>query len=108
VPRNGITTIEAAKYVGCSAAALRAWRKTGQGPRFYCAGRLIRYKVGELDKWIARNSYSGKSTSTHTRSPGLSTNAIVPQFKTDAEPNTRQREVSRPQSGRVPASKQEA
>lgn len=61
MPRKVKTTIEAAEYVGCSPAALRAWRKTGKGPRYYCAGRLIRYKVGELDEWIARNSRCGKA-----------------------------------------------
>lgn len=59
---NGITTGEAARYIGCSSAALRAWRRTGQGPRFYCAGRLIRYRLKELNEWIAKNSHSGKKT----------------------------------------------
>ena len=60
MPRKGITTNEAAEYVGCSSAALRAWHRTGRGPRFYCAGRLIRYNIRELDAWIARNSHSGE------------------------------------------------
>lgn len=67
--RSGITTIEAAEYVGCGPDALRAWRRSGLGPRFYRAGRLIRYRIEELDAWIARNSYSGKPTSSRTRSP---------------------------------------
>jgi excisionase family DNA binding protein len=52
----GMTTNEAGAYVGCSAAALRHWRKTGRGPRFYRAGRLIRYKHEDLDAWISRHS----------------------------------------------------
>jgi predicted DNA-binding transcriptional regulator AlpA len=51
--RRGITTPEAGEYVGCSAAALRAWRKSGRGPRFFRAGRLIRYRIQDLDEWIA-------------------------------------------------------
>jgi excisionase family DNA binding protein len=53
MPRSGITTSEAGQYLGCSAAALRAWRRSGVGPRFFRAGRLIRYRYQDLDEWIA-------------------------------------------------------
>ncbi len=57
MPRSGITTGEAALYLGCSAAAMRVWRNTGAGPRFFRAGRLVRYRFKDLDEWIARHSH---------------------------------------------------
>ena len=59
--RSGITTGEAALYLGCSPAALRAWRRSGSGPQFFRAGRLIRYRVQDLDKWIAMHLHPASS-----------------------------------------------
>ncbi len=64
MPRSGITTIEAGQYLGCSAAALRAWRRSGLGPRFFRAGRLIRYRYQDLDAWIAENSHNSSDPKT--------------------------------------------
>lgn len=49
-------TNEAAAYLGCSPAALRLWRSQGRGAKYFRAGRLIRYRKAELDKWIEKNS----------------------------------------------------
>ena len=46
----------AANYIGCSAAGLRSWRSHGRGPRYYRAGRLVRYRKSDLDKWIEKQS----------------------------------------------------
>ena len=42
----------AARYVGVSGAVMRLWRANGTGPRYYLAGKLIRYRKTDLDFWI--------------------------------------------------------
>jgi excisionase family DNA binding protein len=58
--RRAKTTAEAAEYLGCSAAALRCWRKNGIGPRFFRAGRLVRYQEVDLDRWVESRSIPAK------------------------------------------------
>ena len=58
MPDGVMDTIETATYVRCSPAALRSWRKNGSGPRFYRAGRLVRYRLADVELWIHNNSYS--------------------------------------------------
>lgn len=43
---------QAAKYLGPSEATLRLWRSQDKGPRYYRAGKLIRYRRADLDAWI--------------------------------------------------------
>ena len=42
----------AAKYIGCSPSALRQWKRLGTGPSYYKLGKLVRYRKGDLDKWL--------------------------------------------------------
>lgn len=49
-------TNEAAAYLRVSAAVVRLWRTQGRGATYFRAGRLIRYRKSELDRWIARQS----------------------------------------------------
>jgi len=42
----------AAAYLGCSVAALRRWKRLGNGPCYYTCGKLVRYRREDLDKWI--------------------------------------------------------
>ncbi len=50
---------QAAAYLGIRPPTLRAWRKSGRGPRFYRAGRLVRYRKEELDLFVTRNTFGG-------------------------------------------------
>jgi excisionase family DNA binding protein len=43
---------EASAYLGCSESVMRLWRSQGQGPRYFRAGKLIRYRRADLDAWI--------------------------------------------------------
>ena len=43
---------QAGAYLGCSESVLRLWRSQGQGPRYFRAGKLIRYRRTDLDAWI--------------------------------------------------------
>jgi hypothetical protein len=54
-----LDTHAAAAYIGCSAAALRLWKRQGRGPRFYRAGRLVRYRKEDLDTWVRDHSEGG-------------------------------------------------
>ena len=47
-----LNDVEAAEHVGCSAALLRMWRQRGQGPRYAKVGRLVRYRLSDLQQFI--------------------------------------------------------
>jgi excisionase family DNA binding protein len=55
-----LSTVEAAKYLQMSRRTLEKFRVTGGGPPYHKLGRLVRYLLRDLDKWIAR----GRRTST--------------------------------------------
>lgn len=46
----------AAEYLGISTKTLAWYRRTGKGPSFYRMGhRTVRYRIGDLDDWLADN-----------------------------------------------------
>ncbi|MCQ4164700.1 helix-turn-helix transcriptional regulator [Tahibacter harae] len=45
---------KAAVYLAVSVRALEEWRRKGAGPEFIRAGRGIRYRLADLDAWIAQ------------------------------------------------------
>jgi hypothetical protein len=45
---------DAARYIGVSAAALRAWRARGRGPVYYKISKSVRYRLADLDAWLDR------------------------------------------------------
>ena len=49
---ENLTIIQAAAYIGCKPATLRAWKAQARGPQYFRAGRLIRYRRTDLDEWI--------------------------------------------------------
>ena len=51
---NAMDYRAAAAYIGCSAAALRQWKRAGKGPSYYKVGKLIRYRQQDLDSWLAK------------------------------------------------------
>jgi excisionase family DNA binding protein len=48
-----LSTEEAAEYCGLSPRTLEQRRSKGGGPVFFKLGHLVRYKVEELEAWIA-------------------------------------------------------
>jgi predicted DNA-binding transcriptional regulator AlpA len=42
---------QAAEFLGLSRGYLRQLRVKGDGPRFACFGRAIRYRLSELEAW---------------------------------------------------------
>ena len=47
-----LTTTEAARYVRLSRRTLENYRVTGQGPKFLKVGRLVFYRLRDLDEWL--------------------------------------------------------
>lgn len=56
VPREWIeyllTEKEVSKVLQVSCRSLQAWRQTGQGPSYLVLGRLVRYRISDLDRWL--------------------------------------------------------
>jgi len=46
----------AAKLLGVTPSALRKWKELRQGPAYYRASRLVRYRRDDLLAWIAENT----------------------------------------------------
>lgn len=55
-PEAWLSPEQAGLYLGLSALALNQRRHTGTGPRYAKVGRLIRYRKGDLDSWLAGES----------------------------------------------------
>ena len=50
-----LTTIEAAKYLALGKSTLERWRLTGEGPKFVKMGDAVRYRLEDLDAFVAGN-----------------------------------------------------
>jgi len=44
----------AARYLGLRVKTLRNWRSAGKGPSYIKIGRIVRYRVTELDEFIEK------------------------------------------------------
>ena len=49
---NALNERQAARYLGVSAGTLRLWRSENRSPRYFRAGKLIRFRRADLDAWI--------------------------------------------------------
>ena len=49
-----VTEREAAKMLAVSTAALRRWRREGRGPRVTRIERCVRYRLSDLEAYLAR------------------------------------------------------
>ena len=50
--KSVLSAKEASANLGCSESVIRFWRSHGQGPRYFRAGKLVRYRRVDLDAWI--------------------------------------------------------
>ncbi len=48
-----VRTVQAAAYTGLSKSTLEKLRVTGDGPEYSALGRIIVYRLEDLDAWIA-------------------------------------------------------
>ena len=60
-PKAVMTETQAAEYLQLSPRTLQSWRVSGDGPRFFKAGRNVRYRLTELESWIEAQSASHTS-----------------------------------------------
>jgi predicted DNA-binding transcriptional regulator AlpA len=61
-----LTTVEAAQYCGLSPRTLEKHRARQAGPRFVKLGRLVKYRLRDLEEWISQSV----RTSTSDRGDG--------------------------------------
>ncbi len=54
---------EVAEMLRCTKAALRRWRREGRGPRFIRVGRLIRYRLADVEEFLESNASSSRPAS---------------------------------------------
>ncbi len=48
-----LRTIEAAAYIGLSKSTLEKLRVTGGGPSYSALGRVVVYRIEDLDAWVS-------------------------------------------------------
>jgi predicted DNA-binding transcriptional regulator AlpA len=53
---NAYRLRQASEYIGVSQAAMRTWKRSGTGPPFFRAGKLLRFCKCDLDAWISATS----------------------------------------------------
>jgi predicted DNA-binding transcriptional regulator AlpA len=51
-----MTEDETAITLKCTRAALRRWRRERRGPRFVKLGRLIRYRLSDIEAFVEQNT----------------------------------------------------
>ena len=51
-----LTTEDAARYLGLSKSTLNKWRVYGLGPTFIKLGRAVRYRLEDLDQYLAESA----------------------------------------------------
>ena len=51
-PDHVLSLEQASQYLGVSQAAIRTWKRNGKAPAFFRAGKLLRFRKRDLDKWI--------------------------------------------------------
>lgn len=53
--KSFLSTAEAAAVLGLKESTMRVWRSQGKGPGYYRVGSAVRYKMDDLEAWIATN-----------------------------------------------------
>lgn len=47
---------EVAAYLGISPDTINTFRKQGRGPRYTRVGKLVRYRLEDVEEWLARHT----------------------------------------------------
>ena len=58
-----LTESEVSEILRCTKAALRRWRREERGPRFIRVGRLIRYRLADVEEFLESNASSSRAAS---------------------------------------------
>ncbi len=60
--RKLLTRTEAAEYLGVKPQTLSAWQSRGRyGLRMVKVGRIVRYRLTDLDAWLEARTVSGRA-----------------------------------------------
>lgn len=51
-----LTTVQLADYLHSTPRTLEDWRLNGVGPRYIKLGQLVRYRLADVDAWLAANT----------------------------------------------------
>lgn len=51
---------QAAEYLRVKPQTLANWRMNGRGPEYVRLGRLIRYRIAQLEAWIAEQDAASR------------------------------------------------
>lgn len=54
------STEELAEYLGVSKSTIIAYRTEGNGPKYLKIGRLVRYRISDVEDWIAEENNLSK------------------------------------------------
>ena len=55
-----LTPRETAAYLGSSVSALSQYRALGIGPLYFKIGKMVRYRISDIDKWLEDKKNGGK------------------------------------------------
>ena len=59
-----LSEIGLAAYLGVSVAACRKWRAEGRGPTYIKVGRLVRYRMTDIEAWLSTRPQGGEAANT--------------------------------------------
>jgi excisionase family DNA binding protein len=62
-----LTQSDAAKYLHCSTRTLERLRVSGDGPCYVKLGHLVRYRLADLEAWVAAHLRSNTSQQEQSR-----------------------------------------
>jgi len=52
-----IDEVALAARLGVSRSTLQSWRYSGRGPRFIKLGRMVRYRLADVDAYLSANTH---------------------------------------------------
>ncbi|MBS1856110.1 MAG: helix-turn-helix domain-containing protein [Acidobacteria bacterium] len=55
---------QVAAQLNVKPATLRKWRFLGRGPKFLRVGRAVRYRITDIEAWLATRQRGGKTRGT--------------------------------------------
>lgn len=64
-PVASIESIDAAPMIGVNAATLKAWRRKGIGPPYVRFGNRVRYRVCDIEAWLAAHTVTPEPLAAH-------------------------------------------
>jgi predicted DNA-binding transcriptional regulator AlpA len=67
VKKELVTDRELAEMGVASVRTLQTWRLLGRGPRYVKVGRAVRYRIADIEAWLAARAVTPASSSEPSR-----------------------------------------